>query len=365
MNTFTKTVVLLVLFLTTSLITAQEQQKNTIFNDTILKKENALKLERLEEAKKSITDEEREFLKQEVEAINQRLEQGVITTADAEQLKKEAALKHAANIEDRLAIIDAKINLLKRNPDTEHIVDEDTNSMSISIGSEGFLIDLANGKPKPPKYDIRTTNKLLFAIGFNNAIGDGQDLNNTPYELAGSGFVELGWIWQTRLAKKSNFARINYGFSFQWNKLNVKDNLYFVQNGNQTTLEEFPVDLRKSQLRITNLVIPVHFEFGPSKTREYSNRIRFSTDNKFKIGIGGYGGVRLATQQKLRYKDQGDNVKDKSRRNFNATNLVYGLSTYVGVGDIALYAKYDLNPLFNDQQFDQHNISLGLRIDLD
>ncbi|WP_033961100.1 hypothetical protein [Psychroserpens jangbogonensis] len=364
MNTITKHVVLLVLCLIASTITAQEQQKDPIVNDTISYHENGLKIDRLEETKKTIAEEERDFLKQEVETINQRLDRGEITSTQAENLKKEAAMKHAANIEDRIAIIDAKINLLKRNPGTEHIADDEDNSMSINIGSKGFLIDFANGKRKPPKYDIRTTNKLLFAIGFNNAIGDGQDLSNTPYELAGSGFVELGWIWETRLSKNSNFARINYGFSFQWNKLNVKDEMYFVQDGDKTTLEEFPVSLRKSQIRVTNLVLPVHFEFGPSKFKDYGNRIRYSNYNKFKVGLGGYAGVRIATQTKLRYKEDGDSVKDKSRRNFNASNFVYGLSAYVGVGQVSLYAKYDLNPLFKDQVVDQHNISLGLRFDL-
>ena len=44
---------------------------------------------------------------------------------------------------------------------------------------------------------------------------------------------------------------------------------------------------------------------------------------------------------------------------------MYGLSGYIGWGDLAIYAKYDLNPLFKDQAFDQNNISLGLRWDLD
>ncbi|WCO02171.1 hypothetical protein [Psychroserpens ponticola] len=364
MNTITKHVVLLVLCLIASTITAQEQQKDSIAKETIPYVENGLKIDRLEETKKTIANEERDFLKQEVETINQRLDKGDITSEEAENLKKEAALKHAANIEDRIAIIDAKINLLKRNPGIKHIADEENNAMSINIGSSGFLIDFAKGKRKPPKYDIRTSNKLLFSIGFNNAIGDGQDLSNTPYELGGSGFVELGWIWETRLSKTSNFARINYGFAFQWNKLNVKDDLYFVQNGDQTTLEEFPVELRKSQLRVTNLVFPVHIEFGPSKFKDYGNRIRYSTYNKFKVGLGGYAGVRLATQSKLRYKEDGDKVKDKSRRSFNASTFVYGLSAYVGYGQISLYAKYDLNPLFKDQLVEQHNVSLGLRFDL-
>lgn len=364
MNTITKHLVLLILCLITSMISAQEQQENLSVKDSIPYRENALIIDRLEETKTTITNEEREFLKQEVEKINERLEKGEITNTEAEELKKEAALRRAANIEDRLAIIDAKINLLKRNPDLTNIESDEDNSVSISIGSKGVLIDLEKGEKKPPKYDIRTTNKLLFAIGFNNAIGDGQDLSNTPYELAGSGFVELGWIWETRLSRTSNFTRFNYGLSFQWNKLNVKDDLYFVQDGDETRLEEFPVGLRKSQIRVTNLVIPIHFEFGPSRLKEYKNRIRYFNDNKFRVGIGGYGGVRLATQSKLRYKEEGDRVKEKSRRNFNASNFVYGISAYVGVGQVALYAKYDLNPLFKDQMVDQHNISLGLRFDL-
>lgn len=364
MNTITKCVVLLTLCFFVSFASAQEQQSDSIVTKTMPYRENGLKIDRLEETKKSITEEERAYLKQEVEMINQRLDRGEITSTEAETLKKEAALKHAANIEDRIAIIDAKISLLKRNPDIEHISDDEDNSMSITIGSKGFLIDMANKKREPPKYDIRTTNKLLFSLGFNNAIGDGQNLGNTPYELGGSGFVELGWIWETRLAKNSNFARINYGFAFQWNKLNVKDDLYFVQNGNETTLEEFPVDLRKSQIRVTNLVVPVHFEFGPSKLKDYGNRVRYLTYNKFKVGIGGYAGVRLATQTKLRYKDEGDIVKSKTRRNYNASNFVYGLSAYVGFDQVSLYAKYDLNPLFRNQLVDQHNVSLGLRFDL-
>jgi len=37
----------------------------------------------------------------------------------------------------------------------------------------------------------------------------------------------------------------------------------------------------------------------------------------------------------------------------------------VSFGNVALYAKYDLSPLFKDQSINQNNISLGLRFDLD
>ncbi|RZN84318.1 MAG: hypothetical protein EVB11_02615 [Winogradskyella sp.] len=371
MTTITKYVVALVLCLFVSNISAQEKDKKTKKDSTNNKfefyKENQIKT--LEEEKKQIENQERDFLKADIEGINRQLDEGKITAGEAERLKKEAAKKRAANIADRLAIIDRKIELVRRNPYAENLDSENSSYIGFVADSEdgsriGFSIK--SGKRKPPKYDLRTTNRMVFALGFNNAIGDGQGLDDSPYKLGGSGFVELGWVWQTRLFKNSNFARLNYGFSFQWNKFDIKNNKYFVENGDQTTLQDFPSNLKSAKFRVTNLVLPVHFEFGPSTKKEYSNRVRYFTDNKFRIGLGGYGGVRLGSMQKLVYEDaDGDRVKDKQKRNFNASNFVYGLSGYIGWGDLSIYAKYDLSPLFKDQAFDQNNISLGLRWDLD
>lgn len=364
MTTITKYVVALVLCLFVSNIGAQEQGKTEVLKDS-MSTTNQILLKKLKRQREKIEAEEREFLKVEIENINKQLDDKRINADEAEKLKKEAAKKRAANIEDRLAIIDKKIALIERNPDDDSIEEGDISFIGFSTDGEGkaeFGISIKSGKKTPPKYDIRTKNHMIFGIGFNNAIGDGQNLGDTPYKLGGSGFIELGWQWQTRIFKNSNFARINYGFSFQWNKLDIKDNQYFVENGNQTTLQTFPIELKQAKFRVTNLVIPVHLEFGGSTKKDYGNRIRYSTHNKFKVGIGGYGGLRLGSMQKLRFEDtDGDRVKEKQKRNFNATNFVYGISGYIGFSDILLYAKYDLNPLFKDQAFDQHNISLGLR----
>lgn len=365
MTTITKYVVALCLCLFVSNISAQEN--NNKKKDTLIKVDNSFKdiqIKKLEEQKQKIEIQEREFLKAEIELINAKLDAKKITAGEAEQLKKEAAKKRAANIEDRLAIINKKIELIKRNPYQKDFDEDD--KLEISLSSKGLLIDLEKKKRKPPKYDIRTTNKTVFAIGFNNAIGSDQSLDDSPYKLGGSGFLELGWVWQTRLFKNSNFARLNYGLSFQWNKLNIKNNQVFVKNGDQTTLQEFPFDVKKAKFRNTNLVIPVHLELGPSKKREYDDRVRYFNDGKFKIGIGGYGGVRLRSQQKIVYEDaDGDRVRNKEKGNFNGSNFVYGISGYIGLGDWSIYAKYDLNPIFKDQAFDQNNISLGLRWDID
>ncbi|WAC01545.1 hypothetical protein N7U66_16500 [Lacinutrix neustonica] len=181
----------------------------------------------------------------------------------------------------------------------------------------------------------------------------------------GLGFFELGWNWKTGLFKESNFARVKYGFSFQWNKYDLKDNKFFVQNGNTTTIETFPSDLKQAKFRTTNLVFPLYFEFGPSKKVEKKDRIRYYTQDQFKFGIGGYGGINLSAKQKLWYKEDGKRVKQKIQQDYNVNPFVYGVGAYVGVGDISLYAKYDLSETFKSNTFKQNNISLGVRIDLD
>ncbi|TBV24984.1 MULTISPECIES: hypothetical protein [Meridianimaribacter] len=358
MNTITKCVVLVILCLVVGKMNAQ---------DTIQKSKNQFKIESLDELKKKIEEEEREYLKKEVEAINLRLENGEITQEKADALKKEVAKKRALNIENRIAIIDNKIELLKRNEIGYDNLDDDKGDyFGFSFGGDGesFAGFRIKNRKKFRKYDKRTTSDLVFAAGFNNAIGDGQKIGD-EYGFMNSGFVELGWAWKTRVFKNSNALRLKYGFSFQWNKLSPKDDRYFVQDGNVTTLEEFPYELKESEFRVTNLVVPVYFEFGPSKKIEKDDYFRYSTHNKFKIGVGAYAGFNIGTQQKLRYKQDGDRVKEKIKRNYNTSDFVYGLGAYVGYGSMGLYMKYDLNPLFKDQAFDQHNLSMGLRFDLD
>lgn len=358
MQIITKYLVLVILGFCVMQTNAQDSIQNSINNS---------KIETLKKIKETIKTEERELLKLEVEAINQRLDRGEITQTEADRFKKKAANLHALNIENRLAIVDNKIALLGRNDEGYNEKAGETSTLGISIGGdgsgfEGFRI---KGKNKHKKYDKRTTSDMVIAFGLNNAIIEGENLDDSPYKFGGSRFFEIGWAWKSRVFKNSNWLRFKYGYSFQINGLKLTDNRFFVQQGNQTVLEEFQYDLSKSKLSITNLVIPVHFEFGPSKKIERDTYYRYSTHKQFKIGIGGYAGFNIGTRQKLKYKVDGDRIKDKIKRDYNTSNLVYGLSGYVAFGNVGVYVKYDLNPIFKDQVIDQNNISLGLRFDMD
>jgi hypothetical protein len=331
------------------------------------------KIEVLKKQKDQIAEQEKEALKIEVEEINKRYEKNQISFEETKVLKESAAKKRALNIENRIAIVENEILLLERN---NGIVLEAEAEDSTGISAIEISLDLKRkdgssmlweGKrrmKKELKYDRRTYSDFVMAIGLNNALIDGQSINDSPYKIGGSRFFEMGWSWRTRVFENTNFVRLNYGFSFQFNGLKPKDNQYFVVENDQVELQEFEFDLKKSKLRMDNLVFPIHLEFGPSKLHKTEKTMRYSLTNQFRVGIGAYGGFNLGTRQKLKYDRNGENVKDKLNRGYNTNDLIYGLSAYVGFDGVLLYAKYDLNPIFKDAAIEQHNISLGLRFDL-
>ncbi len=322
----------------------------------------------LQSLKENVVKQEKEALKLAIEKINKRQNNETISEEEAKSLKEDAAKKHALNIENSIAIIDNKILLLERNEGATFILSEaevyEEGMFKIDVNGERVLTVNTKDWERDIKYDRRTYVDPVITFGLNNAIIDGESLEDSPYKLGGSRFLELGWAWRTRVFKNSNAMRLHYGVSFQFNGFKPKDNQYFVVENGQTALQELEFDLRKSKLRMDNLVFPVHFEFGPSKFKETDEKIRYSINNQFRFGIGGYGGFNIGTRQKLKYRRDGELVEDKFKRGYNTSDFIYGLSAYIGFDGVQLYAKYDLNPIFKDATIEQRNVSLGVRFDL-
>ena len=347
-----KTIIIYLTLALFSLIATVSYSQET---ETTSKENNPEKV--FEKKKQEIITEEKEKLRAKVEMYNAQVENKVITQDEAEKAKKKAAELHAKNIENRLAILENEFELQERN-------EGNGNMVSIEFGSDGKVLKV-NSAERNRKYDNRTTSDLVLAVGFNNALSDGQSLNDSDFKIGGSRFFEIGWAWKTRVFDNSNWLRLKYGFSFQFNGLKTTDNRYFVEDGDLTELQEFEYDLDKSKFRMDNLVIPVHFEFGPSTKTETSRTIRYDADGKIKLGLGGYAGFNIGERQKLKYEIDGDKQKDKLKGSYNTNDFVYGLSGYLGWGGATLYAKYDLNPIFQDPNIELHNFSVGLRFDVD
>lgn len=313
-----------------------------------------------------ITNEEKATLKIEVEEVNLQLEKGTITKEQADDKKQKLAEARATIIENKVSVAQEELKDIVELKVNGKIEEEyQPNSFAI-------VFNKSNGKNKEKyqKYrdsianlsEKRTTSQFVFAIGLNNVATD-ESLDNSQFKFATSRFYEWGLSANSRLFKNDNLLHLKYGISLMYNDLKPTQNRIFVTNGNQTNLEYSPINLKSSRFRNVYLVAPVHLEFDFTKKTEKDGKPFFRTHESVRFGIGGYAGVRIKSKQKVEYEIDGIDYDAKAKGDFNASNFIYGLSTYIGYKETSLYLKYDLNPLFQDNVVIQNNVSLGVRFD--
>lgn len=348
-----------------------EGKKPSWWNETdneYYQEQKKRKIEALEEEKQNVVETEKFELKKQIEAVDKRLGKGEITEEKATALKKEAAKKSAMNIDDKTVIINSQLELTKRDvvynyqPNTAGYVELGYGNAIDDRGS--FLLGVKyKASDKKPKYDKRTYTDMVFAFGFGGTTGGGAGLGDL-YIPGKSGYAELGFTFRTRLLKESNYLRLAYGVSYQQNQFSPRDNKYFVNNNGYTSLEVFPNQIKWNRLVIENIVFPVLLEFGPSKKREYNDHFRYDTSTSFKAGIGGFAGFNAGAKQWMKYVEDGEDIKVKTRRDYNVEKFVYGLKGYVGFGNVALFVTYELNTVFSNSAYKDHALFFGMRVDL-
>ncbi|WP_310554743.1 hypothetical protein [Flavobacterium sp.] len=312
-----------------------------------------------------ITRQEKETLKVQIEEVNIQLDKKTISNQDADAKKLELATQCAIAIETKIALEEAKLTELVKQKvegklaNTEEKHKDRRKHISIYYGDDTHKNDSV-GKTKSEK---RTTSQFVFATGINNLVTDDK-ISNSDFRYLGSHFYEWGITYNTRLAKNNNVAHMKYGVSVMYNNLRATDNRYFQTVGNVTSLTTSAINLKDSRFRNVNIVVPVHFELDFSKTKIANDEKIFNSHKGFRLGLGGFAGVNVKTKQITKYNDAiGNSVETKSKGNYNVSDFVYGLSTYIGYSETSLYLKYDLNTLFENNVTNQNNISLGLRWD--
>lgn len=299
-----------------------------------------------------ITKEEKDALKREVDEVNSQLASGAITNEEADNRKLQFAETRAKNIENRTAGAQDQLRQLVQEKVDGKIAEDSSKTFAIKWES----------KHKDSLYrEPRTTSQFVFATGLNNLVTN-NSVAHSDYKVWGSHFYEWGVTYNTRIFKNDNLLHAKYGLSIMYNNLRATENRILAENGDQTNLVTSPIHLEDSRFRIVNLVVPVHFEFDFSGNENDNGAFR--THQSFRVGMGGYAGVNLKSKQILRYEQNGNDVRERTRGDFNVNDFIYGLSAYVGYKETSLYVKYDLNPLFADNAVDQRNISLGIRFDL-
>lgn len=324
----------------------------------------------MKDEKDKIVAYEKDVLKKEIERIDLLITKDSISVQRAQELKEIAAKRAAMNIDNKSAIVDNQMALMERGESYNPKVDNG-NTLELGFGNAyddngsmllGFHYRHSGVRVK---YDRRTTSDFVIAWGLNNVTLSNSSFTRQPYRWGKSGFAEFGFTFQTRLRKDDNFFRLRYGVSFQVSSLSPESDRYFVDdNQGHTTLATSPHQFKFNRMTFTNLVFPAYLEFGKSDKVISTDRIRYKTNNHMRYGIGAYGGFNIRTSQWLKWKEDGNTHQTKTIEDFNASNIIYGLGAYAGFGNMSVYFKYDLNPLFKNAPVRQHMFSVALRFDL-
>ncbi|MBF4487447.1 hypothetical protein [Flavobacterium sp. CSZ] len=308
-----------------------------------------------------ITKDEKAALKEEVEVVNVQLSEGKITQEQADKRKKELAEARARIIEEKVTVAQNELNdLVQQKVDGK--IKEDSLSKKYSIVFHVRDRDRDNSKDSIHG-EKRTTSQFVFAMGLNNMMVDGK-LQDSNYSFMGSHFYEWGFTYNSRLMKNDNLLHAKYGLSLMYNNIRPTDNRSFVVNGDQTVLQTNAINLDESRFRNVYIVLPLHLEFDFSKPQISNGKTYFKTHRSFRFGIGGYAGINVKSKQILKFDQDDLDYKTTIKGEYNVNNFIYGLSSYIGYREFSLYAKYDLNPLFEDNLVKENNISLGIRVDL-
>jgi hypothetical protein len=306
-----------------------------------------------------IVKTEKEELKTKVEEVNVQLSEGKITNDEADQKKKQLAEASAAAIENQVSKLEDELHVLVQDKVDGKVKSNDadsTGTFTIHFSKDYF-------SKRSFKGERRTTSQFVFAFGVNNLVTNEQ-IAHSDFKYWKSHFYEWGFTSNTRILKDENLLHFKYGMSLMYNNIRATDDRYFVKNGAQTDLVTSPIHLDESRFRNVYIVVPLHLEFDFSKKEIRDDNTYFRTHKSLRVGLGGYAGFRVKSKQILCFDDaNGNDVEQRTKGGYNVNDFNYGLSTYIGYKATSLYLKYDLQPLFEDNVVDQHNVSLGLRFD--
>jgi len=193
--------------------------------------------------------------------------------------------------------------------------------------------DEDNGKFKP--------HWAGFEMGLNNYLN-----NSGSMSLDNSmSFMDLN----TSRSWNFNLNFMDYGFGLGSDKIGLVTGLGFEWNNyhfdNPSSIkevdgviEELPLtytDIKKNRLQTTYLRAPLLLEF---QIPAGSKRIYLSA--------GPVAAVKLGSNTKIVYKENGDEQDLKNKDDYNLSPLRYGFTARAGYRGLRLYANYYMTPLF-------------------
>lgn len=255
-------------------------------------------------------------------------------------------------------IIISKEGIIIGDEEVEIEIEEDEDG---DIDASEFFERFGAKKSKTIK---RTEDYLDIALGFNQQLEDGQFLiENTAGELDfwKSTSFNIGTGYKTRIGSPYSKLYIKYGIDFSWHNFRLtgsdvlqanEDSAFFTPIGVSNVYEK-----NKYHIAYFNIPLMLQLDFSEAGDR----------DERFTVGVGGYGGVRLQAKRELEYSTPVfRKIEEKAYDDFFTNQFRYGLMAQLGYGSFKVTASYDLNEFFQPNKgpasYNMANITLGFTL---
>lgn len=183
-----------------------------------------------------------------------------------------------------------------------------------------------------------------FELGLTNFI-------NTDYKMelpADGQFMDLkvanSMEFNFNFAEKSlgiikNYVGIVTGLGLQYQNYRFEDDFSLTKGENGIVPSPVDVDLYKNRLSIWHLNLPLMMEFQIPV---------YGEGKRIKLAAGVIGGLRIGSRQVQKFMVNDEKQKTKIRDDFYLRNFNYGFTARVGYGDVAIFANYYPQTLFEN-----------------
>ena len=210
-------------------------------------------------------------LKDKIEVVNEQVSEGNLSENQAFQVISEIMRQN--NAEENVEIAE----------EYENDWATETNPFDYAMGVQ---IDTV------AKYSTHVTPYIMIGVG--NVATNGA-FANSEFGYLRSNSVEWGIAFRKPFSSTNNKWGVRYGLGFKYNGLATTQNREFALAGNQTVTAPLAKELRKNYAYLSNtyVTIPFSVDFTTStKTYNSANR-RFTSNEGFNIGLGGYIGYNI------------------------------------------------------------------------
>jgi len=185
-----------------------------------------------------------------------------------------------------------------------------------------------------------------FELGLNG-------LTNADYQFdlpSNAGFLDYdmtrSWAFNFNFAEKSlgiirNYFGLVTGLGFEYQQFMLTDNVNLTKTDQGIAGEPVEIDLDKNRFSMCYLTLPLMAEFQIPVYGEH---------HRIKLSAGIIGGLRLGSRQVQKYEANGEKEKIKTKDDFYLRDFRYGFTGRVGYGDVAVFATYYPQTLFENGQ---------------